>query len=138
VAQASLLPAGLSICWITRPRKVIGELAGFGAYTEDLTRPIGEAVQLSEPDRAVAGFDISEYAAGADRRELLVITYQPDTAAATDELHGSIQRQGVGHPGFVDDHQAGPADTVSPVGQVIVVDGPGEFRQRFGWCRSAT
>jgi hypothetical protein len=78
---------------------------------------------------------MSEHPAGADRDELLIITDQPDAAAAADdELDGGVQGEGVGHPGFVDDHQRGPADASRPIGQVSMVDGPGELGQRFGWC----
>jgi hypothetical protein len=67
---------------------------------------VGEPVQLGEPDRAIAGLDVAEYPAGADCGELLIITDQPDAAAAADdELDRGVQGQGVGHPGFVDDHQ---------------------------------
>ena len=87
---------------------------------------VGEPVQFGQPDRAVGGLDVAEHAAGADRGELLIITDQPDTAAATDdELDGGVQGEGVGHPGLVDDHQRGPADAFRPVGQV----------SRGGWTR---
>ena len=46
---------------------------------------VGEPVQFGEPDRAVAGLDVTEYAAGTDRGELLIITDQPDTATAADD-----------------------------------------------------
>jgi hypothetical protein len=96
---------------------------------------VGEPVQLGEPDRAVAGFDVAEHSAGADRGELLIITDQPDTATTTnDELDGGVQGERVRHSGFVDDHQAGPADALHPIWQVAVVDGPGELGQRLGWC----
>src|SRR4051794_30717293 len=63
---------------------------------------VGEAVQLGQPERAVAGLDIAKDAAGADRGELLIITDQPDAAAAADdERDGGVQGKGVGHPGFV-------------------------------------
>ena len=39
-----------------------------------------EPVQLTQPDRAVAGFDVTEYASGADRGELLIISDKPDAA----------------------------------------------------------
>ena len=94
---------------------------------------VGEAVQFAQPDRAVTGLDVTEDAAGADRRELLIITDQPNAAAAADhELHSGIQGEGVGHPGFVDDHQRRPADGFRPIRQVSVLDGPGQLRQRFG------
>ena len=31
LAQSSLLLAGLLVCWVTVPRRIIGILAGFGA-----------------------------------------------------------------------------------------------------------
>ena len=46
---------------------------------------VGEPVQFGEPDRAVAGLDVAEHPAGADRGELLIITDQPDAAAAADD-----------------------------------------------------
>ena len=64
--------------------------------------------------------DVAEDPAGADGGELLIITDQPDAATtADDELNGGVQGEGVGHPGFVDDHQAGPADAFRPVRQVM-------------------
>ena len=96
---------------------------------------VGEPVQLGEPDRAVTGLDVAQHAAGPDRGELLIITDQPDTATtADDERDGGVQGEGVGHPGFVDDHQCRPADALCPLGQLFVVDGPGELRQSLGWC----
>ena len=51
-------------------------------------------------------FDVAEDTAGADRGELLIITDQPDTRTAIDgELHGGVEGEGVGHAGFIDDHQ---------------------------------
>jgi hypothetical protein len=96
---------------------------------------VSEPVQLGQLDRAIGGLDVTQHTASADRGELLIITDQPDTAAATNhELDGRVQGQGVGHSGFVDDHQAGSADALRPVGKVTVVDGPSELGQRFGWC----
>src|SRR4029453_1640630 len=40
---------------------------------------VGEAVQLSEMQRAVDLVDVTEDTAGADRGKLLIITNQPDT-----------------------------------------------------------
>ena len=40
---------------------------------------VGEPVQLDEPERAVAGLDVTQYAAGADRGQLLIITDKPNT-----------------------------------------------------------
>jgi hypothetical protein len=61
-----------------------------------------EAVELGQSDRAVAGLDVAEHTAGTDGGELLIITDQPDTAAAADdELHGGVEGERVGHPGLV-------------------------------------
>ena len=55
---------------------------------------------------AVGVFDVAEDAAGADRGELLIITDQADTGTSIEgELYGRVEGQGVGHAGFVDDHQ---------------------------------
>ena len=64
-------------------------------------------------------FDVAEDAASADRGELLIVTDQPDTRASIDgELHGRVEGEGVGHAGFVDDHQSRRTDrtaqSVSP------------------------
>jgi hypothetical protein len=65
--------------------------------------------------------DVAEDTAGADRGELLIITDEPDTRTASDgELHGRVEGQGVGHPGFIDDHQRRRADRGRPVGQIAV------------------
>ena len=67
---------------------------------------VGEPVQLTQPDRAMASLNVTQYPAGPDRSKLLIITDQPNTAtAADDELDGGVQGKGVGHPGLVDDHQ---------------------------------
>ena len=39
---------------------------------------VGEAVQLAQPDRAIAGLDVAEDAAGSDGGESLIITDKPD------------------------------------------------------------
>ena len=66
--------------------------------------------------------DVAEDAAGADRGELLIITDQADTGTATDgELDGGVEGEGVGHAGFVDDHQGRRADRGRPVRQVAVL-----------------
>jgi hypothetical protein len=37
---------------------------------------------------------------------VLIISDQPDTPTMSDhELHGGVEGHGVGHAGFVDDHQ---------------------------------
>ena len=62
--------------------------------------------------------DVAEDTAGADRGELLIITDQPHTPTATDhELDGGVEGQGVGHPGFVDDHQGRRADRAAQSGR---------------------
>ena len=49
--------------------------------------------------------DVAEYAAGADRRELLIITDQPDAAASPhNEIDGGVEGEGVGHSRLVNDH----------------------------------
>jgi hypothetical protein len=51
--------------------------------------------------------DVAEDAAGSDRSELLIITNQPDTRPAVDgEPDCRVEGEGVGHAGFVDDHQS--------------------------------
>ena len=61
-------------------------------------------MQLGEAQRAVGVRDVAEDAAGADRGELLIIADQPDACTAFDgELDGGVEREGVGHAGFVDD-----------------------------------
>ena len=83
---------------------------------------VGEAMQLGQAEGAVGVFDVAKHTAGADRGELLIITDQPDTPTATDdELDGGVEGQGVGHAGFVDDHQGRRADRCRPVRQVAVL-----------------
>ena len=86
-----------------------------------------------EAEGAVDVFDVAQDAAGADRGELLIITDQPDTRTTIDdELDGGVEGEGVGHAGFVDDHQGGPADRCRPVGQLAVAQGPGELGEGVG------
>ena len=71
---------------------------------------------------AVGVFDVAEYAAGADRGELLIITDQPDTGTSSDgELDGCVEGEGVGHTGFIDDHQCRRVDRGRPLRQVAVL-----------------
>jgi hypothetical protein len=71
---------------------------------------------------AVGVGDVAEDAAGADRGELLIITDQAHTASAIDgELDGSVEGEGVGHAGFVDDHQGRRTDRCRPVRQVAMI-----------------
>ena len=94
---------------------------------------VGEAVEFGEVEGAVAVCDGAEDAAGADRGELLIIADQPDTRTTADrELDRGVEGEGVGHPGFVDDDQGRRPDRSGPVGQVAVLEGPGEFRQGVG------
>ena len=79
-------------------------------------------MQLGQAEGAVGVCDVAEDAAGADRGELLIIPDQPDTRTAGDgELDGGVEGEGVGHAGFVDDHQGRRADRCRPVGQVAVL-----------------
>ena len=66
--------------------------------------------------------DVAEDTAGADRGELLIISDQSDTPTAIDhELDGGVEGQGVGHAGFVDNHQGRRPDRCRPVRQFAVV-----------------
>ena len=68
-------------------RSAVAEREGGGGFGG-----VGKAVQLGEPHHAVAGLDVTQHPAGADRSELLIITDQPDTAAAADhKLDGGVQ-----------------------------------------------
>ena len=94
---------------------------------------VGEPVQLGEPERSVGVGDVAEHAAGADRGKLLVVTDQPNTAAASDdEMDGGVKGQGVGHPGLVDHHQGRRPNPAGPAGQVVLAGGPGEFGEGVG------
>jgi hypothetical protein len=53
---------------------------------------------------------------------LLIITNQPDTRTPSDgELDGRVEGQGVGHAGFVDDHQCRRANRCRPLRQFTVL-----------------
>jgi hypothetical protein len=94
---------------------------------------VGEAVQHGEMQRAVGLFDVAEDAAGAGRGELLIITNEPDTGTAIDgELHRRVEGKGVGHAGFIDDHQRRRADRGRPVRQLAVPQRPGELGEGLG------
>jgi hypothetical protein len=63
----------------------------------------------------------------------LVVTNQPDPPTqADDELNSGIEGERVGHPGLVNDHQGRRPDPRSPIRQVAVLQGPGEFGERVG------
>jgi hypothetical protein len=79
-------------------------------------------VQLGQVQGAVALLDVAEDAAGADRGELLIITDQAHAGTAADgELDGGVEEEGVGHAGFVDDHQGRRADRCRPIRQIVVI-----------------
>jgi hypothetical protein len=85
-------------------------------------------VQLGQADGAVALLDVAKHTASADRGELLIISDEPDTPTTIDgELDGGVEGQGVGHAGFIDDHQCRPADRCRPVRKLAMVKGPGEL-----------
>ena len=67
-------------------------------------------------------FDVAKHTAGADRGELLIISDQADARTPSDgELDGGVEGQGVGHAGFVDDHQGRRPDRCRPLRQVAVI-----------------
>ena len=79
-------------------------------------------MQLGQAEGAVGVFDVAQHTAGADRGELLIISDQSYARTATDgELDGGVEGEGVGHAGFVDDHQGRRADRCRPVRQFAVV-----------------
>ncbi len=76
-------------------------------------------MQLGQAEGAVGVLDVAEDTAGADRGELLIISDQSDTRTAIDgELDGGVEGQGVGHAGFVDDHQCRRADRAAQSGRL--------------------
>jgi hypothetical protein len=52
-------------------------------------------VQFTQQDCAIVGFDVTKHPAGADRGELLIITDQPNTAAAADDELDGVSRERV-------------------------------------------
>ena len=78
-------------------------------------------MQLGESKGAVGVGDVAQHTAGADRGELLIISDQSDTRTAIDgELDGGVEGDGVGHAGFVDDHQCRRPDRCRPLRKVAV------------------
>ena len=72
-----------------------------------------ESVEFGQPNRAMAVFDVAEDTAGTDGGQLLIITDQPNTAAAANnELDGGVEGERVRHPGLIDQHQRRGANTV--------------------------
>ena len=93
---------------------------------------MGEAVQLGELKGTVGVFDVAEDAAGADSGKLLVVTDQPDSATQpSDELDDLVEGERVSHPSLINDQQRGWTDPGHPVGQLAVLQGPGEFGERL-------
>ncbi len=94
---------------------------------------VGEPEEFGEPEGAVVGLDVAQDAAGADRGELLVVADEPDAAAALQDVgDGVVEGDGVGHAGFVDDHQGLGSDALVPGGGVAEAGGdvPDEFGER--------
>ena len=86
---------------VERPRVAVAD----GERGRSFTR-VGEAVQLTQAQRAVGVADVAQHTAGADRGELLIIPDQPDTRTSIEsEFDGGLEGQGVGHAGVVDDQQ---------------------------------
>ena len=84
---------------------------------------VGEAMQLGQAEGAVAVGDVAKHAAGADRGELLIISDQADIRTTSDsELHCRVEGEGVGHAGFVDDHQGRRPDRCRPVRQFAMAE----------------
>ena len=80
-------------------------------------------MQLGQAEGAVGMGDVAKDTAGADRGELLIIPNQPDTRTSIDrELHGRVEGEGVGHAGFIDDHQRRWADRGRPVRQLAMAE----------------
>jgi hypothetical protein len=90
-------------------------------------------MQLSQAEGAVGVCDVTKHTAGADRGELLIISDQAYVRTACEcKLDGSVQGQGVGHAGFVDDHQCRRPDRCRPLRKVAVVQGPDELCEGVG------
>ena len=89
-----------------------------------------ESVELGQPNRAVGIFDVAEDTASADSGQLLIITDQPNTAAAANnELDGGVETERVRHPGLIDQHQRRGANTANPFRRLAiqVLERPREF-----------
>ena len=74
-------------------------------------RRVVESVQLCQPNRAMAVFDVAEDPAGTDGGQLLIITDRHTAATANNELNGGVQGERVRHPSLIDQHQRRGADT---------------------------
>ena len=67
---------------------------------------VGEADQLVEVERAVGGGDVTQYAAGTDRGQLLVVPNEPYDGTTIDGVRDDpVESEGVGHAGLIDHHQ---------------------------------
>ncbi len=76
----------------------------------------------------MGGFDVAQDAAGADGGELLVVPDEADAAAGVDDVaDDGVEAEGVGHAGFVDDHQRPGPELFDPAGRVAVLEVPGEL-----------
>ena len=94
---------------------------------------VTEPHQFAQLQGTVLGSDVAQDAAGADGGELLIVPDQPHAATTLeDELHRSVQGQGVGHPGLVDHHEGGGVDAGHPVGELPGAQGVGELGERVG------
>jgi len=96
-----------------------------------------ESVEFAEPNRAVAVFDIAKDTTGTDRSQLLIITDQPNTAAAADnELDGGVEGERVRHPDLINQHQRRGTNTEYPVRRLAiqVLEGPGESGEGVAGC----
>ena len=88
-----------------------------------------ESVELGQPNRAVAVFDVAEDTAGTDGSQLLIITDQPNTAAAANnELDGGVQESVSAIPASsINTNVEGPILKSIPAARIQVLEGPGEF-----------
>ena len=88
---------------------------------------VGEPHHLVEPVGAVPVGDVAEYAARADRGELLVVADEPDGGAPGEAVADHpVEGEGVGHARFVDHDQGLCADAgapaLEPAGGDLVVE----------------
>ena len=83
---------------------------------------VGEPHDLGQRDRALAGSDVAQHPACADRGELLVVADQTNRPApGQHERDRLVQVRGAGHAGFVDHDERVGADggePVAPAGEV--------------------
>jgi hypothetical protein len=82
---------------------------------------VGEAVQLGEMQRAVGVFDVAEYAAGADRGELLIITDQTLAPRSMANCTAASRVRVSAMPASSMIIKVAGADRVRPVGQLAMI-----------------